>query len=274
MDKTMGNACSILICNRWAEDAVILTIESVLKRTDYPNYKIVVCDNSEGKGEASRLDYLKDQERRGNIKLIENVIRRNADGKMPYGHGENLKVLIKQCDTPYAMLFSSGSEVKNSDWLNQLIGLLETDKDLGVAKTRKAENHFQNCWAANRYIPNWMLLNMDIYRKFGNPDEDWSLKRIPYDEYEHKEAFEGLDPPQHPDPVPLHVFLDTGWRLWERIHYENPEEYRMVEMPFYFPWRIINFFGGMDRNAHRPDHPYVVKTRRLIQERLRLLRRR
>lgn len=264
--------CSILVPNRWTEDAICLTVESILKRTDYPSFKIVVCDNSEGKGEASRLDYLKEQEKLGNIKLIENIIKPNLDGKIPYGHGENLKVLVKNCDTPLAMLFSSGCEVKQPDWLTLLVGLLETEKDLGVAKIRKAENHFQNCWAANRYIPNWLLLNMDIYRDFGDPDEDWNLTRMPYDEYERKEDFKGLSPPQHPDPSPLQVFKDTGWRLWDRVHYENPNGYRMIEMPFYFPWRLINFFGGMDRNNSRPDHPYVVKTRAGIQRQLEILR--
>lgn len=265
--------CSVLIPNRWSEDAICLTVESILKRTDYPDYRIVVCDNSEGKEEASRLDYLKEQQRQGNIELIINVIEPNPDGKMPYGHGENLRILLKYCRTSLAMLFSSGCEVKKSEWLTQLVGLLETDKDLGVAKTRKAENHFQNCWAANRYIPNWLLLNMDIYRGFGDPDEDWNLSRVPYEIYEHKEAFEGLLPPQHPDPEPLQVFLDTGWRLWNRVHYENPNGLRMIEMPFYFPWRNINFFSGMDRNAHRPNHPYVVKMRAGIQRQLELLRR-
>lgn len=266
-------SCSILIPTRWAFEAIELTVESILKRTNYPDYKIIVCDNSSGKGDASRLDYLKALEVSGHIKLIENVIKPLPDGRIPYGHGENLKVLLKACNTPLAMLFSSGCEVKRLDWLTLLVDLLETDKDLGVAKVRKAENHFNNCWAANRYIPNWLLLNMDIYRKLGNPDEDWSLIRVPYDDYSHKEVFDGLAPPVHPDPVPLQVFLDTGWRLWDRVQYENPEGYRMVEMPFYFPWRIINFYGGLDRNHSRPDHPYVIKTRKQIQERLKLLRR-
>jgi len=266
-------ACSILIPNRWTEDAVCLTIESILKRTNYPDFKIVVCDNSGGKGEASRLGYLKEQERQGNIKLIENVIERNADtGKMPYGHGENLKVLLKACDTPLAMLLSSGCEIKDFSWLRSLVEMLKTDKDLGVAKTRIAENHFNNCFAANRYIPNWLLLNMDTYRKFGNPDEDWELRRVPFSEYWHKEAFVGLEMPSHPDPDPLQVFLDTGWRLWDRVHYENLDGYEMIEMPFYFPWRFINAFIGMDRNAHRPDHPYVVKTRQQIKRQLDILR--
>ena len=264
-------ACSILIPNRWTEDAICLTIESILKRTNYPDFKIIVCDNSGGKGEANRLDYLKGMERQGNIKLIENVVK-PINGRTPYGHGENLKVLLKNCDTSLAMLLSSGCEIKNPDWLTQLISLLETDKDLGIARTRKAENHFNNCWAANRYIPNWMLLNMDVYRKFGNPDEDWSLIRVPYTEYEHKEIFNSMVTPTHPDPVPLQVFLDTGWRLWDRMQYENPNGYKMLEMPHYFPWRIINAFTGMDRNAHRPNHPYVVKTRAGIKRNLEILR--
>lgn len=264
--------CSILIPNRWTEDAICLTVESIFQRTNYPHFRIIVCDNSEGKGEANRIKYLKDMENRGYLKLIENVIK-PINGKMPYGHGENLKVLLKACDTPLGMLLSAGCEIKNADWLLLLTGLIQSDKDLGIAKTRKAENHFNNCWAANRYIPNWLLLNMDIYREFGNPDKDWQLVRMPYDEYEHKEIFEGLTPPQHPDPLPLQVFLDTGWRLWDRVQYENPKDYRMIEMPFFFPWRIINFYGGMDRNSSRPDHEYVVKTRGQIQERLRILRR-
>lgn len=264
-------SCSILIPNRWTEDAICLTVESILKRTNYPDFRIVVCDNSEGKHEANRLDYLKEMEAKGYLTLIENFVQ-PINGKMPYGHGENLKILLKNCDTSLAMLLSSGCEIKDPSWLTQLVGLLKTDKDLGVAKTRKAENHFQNCWAANRYIPNWLLLNMEIYRKFGNPDEDWTLVRMPYDEYPHKGIFEGLNPPQHPDPAPLQVFLDTGWRLWDRVYYENPNEYRMIEMPFYFPWRIINFFGGIDRNHSRPNHPYVIRTRAGIQRNLELLR--
>jgi len=270
----MNNAqpCSILIPNRWTEDAICLTVESILKRTNYPDFKVIVCDNSGGKGKASRLDYLKEQEKLGNITLLENEIKRLPDGRIPYGHGENLKVLLKACKTPLAMLLSSGCEVRNSNWLINLTGLLTSKNDLGIAKTRKAENHFQNCWAANRYIPNWMLLNMEIYREFGNPNEDWSLLRVPYDRYDRKDDFKGLDPPKTPDPMPLHVFLDTGWRLWDRVHFENPQGYKMLEMPHYFPWRIINAFIGMDRNAHRPDHPYVVKTREQIRQRLDLLR--
>jgi len=265
--------CSVLIPNRWTEDAIVLTVESILKRTNYPDYKIVVCDNSGGKGKANRLDYLKDMEKLGHLKLIENVIIANPDGKIPYGHGENLKVLLKACDTPLAMLLSSGCEIKDPNWLSMLIDLLKTDKDLGVAKTRKAENHFNNCWSANRYIPNWMLLDMDIYRDFGNPDEDLELRRVPYTEYEHKEIFDGMITPAHPDPDPLQVFLDTGWRLWDRMQYENPEGYRMIDLPRYFPWRTINWFGGMDRNSSRPEHPYVVKTRAGIKHSLEILRR-
>jgi hypothetical protein len=265
-------ACSVLIPNRWTYDAIEMTVESVLKRTVYPNFHIIVCDNSGGVGEASRLEYLKEQERRGNLQLIENVIERRPDGKMPYGHGENLKVLLKACQTPLAMMISSGCEVKRTDWLSSLAAELRTDKDLGVAKTRWAENHFQNCFSASRYIPNWMMLNMDIYRRFGNPDEDWELRRVPYTDYWRKEDFAELEWPAHPDPDPLQVFLDTGWRLWKRVQYENPEGFRVVDMSPRYPWQFLNFYGGLDRNSSRPEHPYVVKTRCQIEQALKELR--
>jgi len=117
-----------------------------------------------------------------------------------------------------------------------------------------------------------MMLNMELYRDFRGAD-DWSLKRVPFPEYKHRHIFDGKEPPKHPSTDPVKVFLDTGWRLYERLNFEdNPKRLRMAE---FRPWerrKYFNFLGGMDRNAHRVGFPFVVERRKKIEERLKILR--
>jgi len=269
---------SILIPNRWTWEAIELTVESVLERTRYDGrLQIIVCDNSHGKGDGNRIDYLKGMQELGQLRLVENPAETTdrawkSGEKIRYGHGENIRVLLRECDTPLAVLLSSGTEIVDPQWLNILAMRLNPhNKILGVARLRHAENHFDTCLSAYRWVPNWMLLDMVLYRKFGK-DEDWDLMRVPYQDYWHKEIFKNTSIPKNPDPEPLHVFLDTGWRLWERLEYENPEGYKMAEMPPKFPWRQIRFWGGLDRNSYRPEHPFVMNQRMQIRKRLELLR--
>ena len=152
--------CSILIPNRYTWEAIELTIESILVRTWYDNFRIIVCDNSHGKGVGNRLEYLKEHERNGTIRLIENemetgmwIQKPNGMSTNRYGHGENLKILLAACETDYAMLLSSGVEILKTDWLDILLGTLKTDKDLGAARFRPAANHFDTTWKAPVWWP-------------------------------------------------------------------------------------------------------------------------
>ncbi|KKL07185.1 hypothetical protein LCGC14_2588570, partial [marine sediment metagenome] len=122
-----------------------------------------------------------------------------------------------------------------------------------------------------RYIPNWMLLNMRIYREFGQ-DNDWDLEWRRLDEFDRPEMFNGLKPLAHPDPKPEYVFLDTGYRLWERLTYDNPRGFKMATLVHNFPWKYLRLHDGLDRNAHRPWHPHVENTRRDIRRRLEEIR--
>lgn len=278
----MSKSVSILIPTRRALEAIELTVESILVRTWYDNFRIIVCDNSHGEGFGNRLDYLKEHERNGTLKLIENPIETGMWEMRPggisinkYGHGENLKILLRECETDYAMLLSSGVEILKTNWLDFMLGLLQTDKDMGVARFLPAVNHFDTCWKAPCWWPNVMLLNMSIYRRIMS-DDDWDLSRIPYENYEYKHLFNGQSPPGNPDPEGLMVFLDTGYNLWRKLEYDNLEGYRMINLdtdPVSIPWRsIFGFFIGIDRNSHRPEHPFVVTQRANIREKLRILR--
>lgn len=278
----MSKSISILIPTRRAFEAIELTIESVLVRTWYDNFRIIVCDNSRGEGEGNRLEYLKKHEQNGTLKLIEST---GGDGSWEagpdgiwlnrYGHGENLKKLLRVCETDYAMLLSSGIEILKTNWLDTLLSLLQTDKDLGTARFRPARNNFDTSWVAPCWWPNVMLLNMNLYRKIMR-DKDWDLARAPYENYKHKHHFDGKPVPANPDPEGLTVFLDTGHFFWERLEYDNPEGYRMINFdanPCVLQWQsLFGFYIGLDRNSHRPEHPFVIAQRANIKERLKVLR--
>ena len=277
----MSKSVSILIPNRFTWEAIELTVESILKNTWYDNHRIIVCDNSmaannracepkrEGIGtdDGNRLEYLREQARNGAITLIE-----NKDQDKKYGHGENIKVLLKACNTEYALLFNSTVEIIKSYWINELVDLIKTDKDLGVAKFRTGGKQGELNWISPVYWPNVMLLNMPLYKEFGNVDEDWDLRRIPLSEWKYRDIFKEYPPLKGPESKPEHVFLDTGYRLWERLEYENPGGLRMLPLPIGYYTQFMTLFDGIDRNSHRPNHPHVVKQRTRIQGRLRFLR--
>ena len=279
---SMSKPVSILIPTRRAFEAIELTIESILARTWYDNFRIIICDNSHGEGYGNRLEYLKEHKKNGTIELIENPMEtgmweQKSDGMSTnrYGHGENLKVLLKACETDYAMLLSSGIEILKTNWLDMLLAMLKTDKDLGVARFRQARNNFETSWVAPCWWPNVMLLNMKLYRKIMR-DEDWDLARVPFETYKYKHLFDGKPVPINPDPEGLTVFLDTGYFLWERLENDNSEGYRMINFdanPCILQWReIFGFYIGLDRNADRPEHQFVITQRANIRERLRILR--
>jgi len=209
-------------------------------------------DTPEMEDNGNRLEYLRDQAKQGNIRLIE-----NADQDDKYGHGENIKVLLKACQSDYALLFVSTAEILNGDWLDFLVNEVKTNNALGIAREKSAANHFNQQWIAPVYWPNIMLLDMRIYREFGDIDEDWDLKRTMLPDFKHPELFADLEPLAEPDHDPPRVFCDTGSRFWERVSFENPNGYKMLSLHNYFyshrhGLNRIKLYSGLDRNSHRP----------------------
>lgn len=277
----MSKSVSVLIPVRFVWEAIELTLESMLKNTWYDNYRIIVCDNSmaenrracepkpekELEDDGNRREYLRGMARNGAIKLIE-----NTDQARRYGHGENIRVLLKACETEYALLFNSTAEIIKTYWIDELVKLMGDEKVLGIARLRMGGKQGEMNWIAPVYWPNIMLLDMEKYSKFGNVEEDWNLKRIPLSEWEHRDVFKDYSPLKEPWPKPEHVFLDTGSRFWERLEYENPDGLKMLPLPEDYYTKFMTLFDGIDRNSHRPLHSHVIGQRLRIAERLKVLR--
>lgn len=271
----------ILIPNRYTWNAICLTIESIWTRTEYPGFRITVCDNSQapnnrscepertvlpGQDDGSRIDYLRAMAASGIIKLIE-----NWDQPKRYGHGENLKILLDQCSANYAFLFNSTAEIVRPDWISVLVDALkDPERDLGVARFRSGGAR-EHDYIAPTYWPNMMLLDMRLYRKHF-PGHGWELRQIGFENFNRPEIFAGQAGPAKPERRPPLVFCDTGYTLWEKLEFDNPAGLRMVPLPDNYWNTHIIWRGGIDRNSHRPDHPHVVETLAEINRRLAALR--
>jgi len=276
----MSDAVSVLIPTRFVWDGICLTVESILKRTTYPHCHIIVADNSEALNalccepharealdgdNGSRIDYLRDMAESGSIQLIE-----NSDQGRSYGHGENIKVLLDACKTRWAMLFVSSAEIVEGNWLDALVTLAKMGDALGIARYREGGVHFDTAYRAPLYWPNIMLLDMEKYREYAAPD-DWDLRHVSLSAFHRPELFADCGKPEKGRADPL-VFCDTGWRLTERLKYENPDNHRILPLPPGYYTQKMHLYGGIDRNSHRPHIPYVQERLEAIGRRLRALR--
>jgi len=275
---------SILISSWCSHDAIEITVESILKRTVYDNYKIVVCDSSPIDGRERR--YLRKHKADGHIELLE-----CNSGKLE--HGEAINWLLRYCSTELACILDSDVEILAGDWLLTLAGLILNDKDLGVGDLRKGGCFLNSSiFRGPLYHPSCLFLNMVAYRRFGSED-DWPEKGmsklgqgIPMAEYKYKHKFDGWPNCEgrylvhNFDPKMEGVHYDTGGRFTEKVLWENPEGLKMHPLPINFMRQAsgiekapkIYHFEGMSAHATRLDSDYMRGRVVLLHERLRLLR--
>ena len=264
----MNKEVSILIGNARTWESVELAIESILKRTSYKPYRIIVHNQARIRDKGNRVAYLNKMAKNGSIKLIEGEYRPRSDLD---GHGKSVQKLLSVCDTELALLWVSDIEILKPEWLDMLVERIDGDDILGVADFKPGRNHFNRMWIAPRYLPDWMLLNMPLYRAIEGND-DWDLSYVPFPEWPHPEVFMGQSPPIHPDHNPPKVFRDTGWRIWEKMAKKNSRYYRFVPLPHNWFNIQVHHFGGIDRNSFRPEFPELQMKLTKIRERLEILR--
>lgn len=267
----MNRPVSILIGNCRTWEAIELTIESILKRTFYKPYQIIVYDQSRETDNGSRLPYLCKMALWGHIRLIEGAHRQRSDLD---GHGKAITELLKHVDTDLALLWDSDIEVLSPAWLDALVDTLKGENVLGIGGFNPGLNHWDLMWISPRYVPNWMLLDMAVYKDFQG-DDDWNLDFIPFSAWKYPEVFEGQRPPNNPELLngEVRVFRDTGWRIWEKLTFENPRGLKILSLPADWWGNKMRHFCGIDRNSFQPDLPELQEKLKIIRGRLELLRR-
>jgi glycosyltransferase involved in cell wall biosynthesis len=253
----MTKSCSILISSFHGGEATELCLESILKRTEYEPYKIVVFDST-GKDSGERK-YLSKLEVEGRIGLLTHEERQS--------HGQAITALLKQCDTDFACLFDSDMEVLNGDWMSILVDQMTSSKDLGVARFISARVHYTDLLAP--FFDSFcMVLNMNLYRQF-KWDAYWENEQKKLEDYSYKSIFDSIEKPQNFSGF---VYCDTEWRFTEKLLYENENGFVMKGLPPGFLGNSVYHYGGMSRNYFRPEHPEVAYRLYKIHQRLLELR--
>lgn len=261
---------SILIANYQGHEAIELCIESILKRTKFNDYEIMVMDSSPR--DSSDRKYLESQRDKDNIILFESEIK--------LGHGTALARLLKLCDADFACLLDSDCEILEGDWLSVLVNKIRNTNDLGVARFRWGGVAADNHCIAPVYWPCVMLLNISLYREFEGED-DWQQNGTNYKDYKYKHIFDkagysqfGLivTNPGQREVKKENVGRDTAWRFTEKVLFETDNKYKIYPMPLNF-WDIrIKHYGGITRNHSRPEHPMIAPRWKIIKENLKKLR--
>lgn len=217
------NTISILIPNRNSLDALQLTIESIRFYTDYP-HQIIVYDDCSTNG--VDIPYLKKAEINGWIKLYL--------GKKRIGHGGVLNELInKICDTDFAVVIDSDTEIKGMNWIQNFLSITEPDVIAVVDVIDR-----RTTWKGYN-IPvcdfSFGFLNMALYRD--GMEVDWRVMAGGTDRRQHpfQSIFADIYPP---DKASLgsqfnenFVSIDPGGKFWLKIHYNNPKGYKMLPIP-------------------------------------------
>lgn len=104
---------TICITNFQSGDAVALCIESIRKYTAYPHEIAVVDDNSDIDLYGEEMDYLRECESKGWIRLMENGRRLQ--------HGPSLGGLLETVTTDLAMIIDCDVQILAPNWLEEMV---------------------------------------------------------------------------------------------------------------------------------------------------------
>jgi len=256
---------SILISNWNGGDALKLCIESVIKRTDYPNYRIVVLDSS--KPESPDRKYLHIMRDSGKLKLLE--------FEQQILHGHAIWELLKVCDTELACILDSDIEVMipGRSWLDYLASRVNTPSAIGVAYYQPENVVPDRFWRTPRYLPMCLLLNVPLYREIG-ADDDWLEQYMPWESYDQNHLFHKIRDGHPYANVPNdQVFGDTGWRFCQKVEFETEGKYQMAHIGYSPLYQLyLHHWEAISIYHNQPDHSKVKDKLPIIRKHLEALR--
>jgi len=214
-------SCSILISNYNSFEAIQLCIESVKKYTKYP-HKIIVFDDASIN--EIDLEYLREAKKKG-------MIHELIEGQKQRTHGGSLNILINEnCETDYAAILDCDVQIKDYNWLQDLMDLASRDPKILAICDFKHEGITDDGYRTGIYLFWFGLLNMTAYRD--DMQVNWMLSKENRNEEPYKSLFSFLT--GIPKPAGFNENLainDPGSKLWVKMRYDNPKGYKVVNVP-------------------------------------------
>ncbi len=113
---------SIIIPNKNHEKDLRLCISSILERTTYPNYEIVIVDN--GSDEQSVFDYYEELKAEPRVKLCSLDI--------PFNYSKLNNFAARQASGEYYLLLNNDIEILTPEWIEEMLMYVQRE-DVGAA---------------------------------------------------------------------------------------------------------------------------------------------
>lgn len=116
--RSKRDLVSLIILNYNGKDDTIEFLQS-LKRTDYPNYEIIVVDNAstDGSVEAIRKNFPR-------VKIVKN--------KKNLGFAGGINSGIRKSKGKYVVISDNDRYVSQKEWLSLLVDVAESDEKIGI----------------------------------------------------------------------------------------------------------------------------------------------
>jgi len=106
---------SIIIPTKDKSEVLKKCIDSILQKTTYGNYEIVIADN--GSKDKKTFDYYEELKGIPRIRIL--------DYKKPFNFSEINNYAVSQTDTKYILFLNNDTEVITLDWLEVMIGFAQ-----------------------------------------------------------------------------------------------------------------------------------------------------
>jgi len=107
---------SVIILTKDFPELIIPCVESILKKVEYPNFKIIIADT--GTKNKNTLDFYDKIFKRKNVE-----IRKNLN----FHFGKNYNQLVEECKSPYVLLLNNDTTAQN-DFVSEMMKYIQNSK--------------------------------------------------------------------------------------------------------------------------------------------------
>ena len=153
-------AMIILTCNQ--KKMLKEALDSVIKKTDYKNYKIFLVDN----GSEDRHDLMV-KKKFPKVEVIRN------EKNLGYSKGNNIgiKKASEIYKPDYFVLLNDDIEMTNKNWLSKMIEIAKSDKKIGIVGSQSIypNGSFQS---SGGYLKRWVITQILEFKKGAVLDVD------------------------------------------------------------------------------------------------------
>jgi hypothetical protein len=154
------SSVNILILNWNGKEVLKKCLSSLLKLTEYKNFKVIVVDNA---STDSSVDMVKSEFK--NVDLLEN--KENLG--FIRGNNIGIRYALEKYNPDYVLLLNNDTKIVQKDWLKRLVDIAESDKKIGLIGCKLIFPDGRIQWAGRRRETSALYLILQTLSASLNP---------------------------------------------------------------------------------------------------------